>query len=96
MDLLGAGALVRTLGKGIVEVDTPQGVAADGASCSNYSDLFALWHGDFSTTHVATGSILGTGLGRKGAEVRWGVAGRMVIAWVLLFPPLPLSVLLRG
>jgi len=29
-----------------------------------------------STTHVATGSIIGTGLGKKGAEVRWGVAGR--------------------
>lgn len=39
-----------------------------------------------STTHVATGSILGTGLGRKGAEVRWGVAGRMVVAWVITLP----------
>jgi PiT family inorganic phosphate transporter len=39
-----------------------------------------------STTHVATGSILGTGLGRKGAEVRWGVAGRMVIAWLVTLP----------
>ena len=39
-----------------------------------------------STTHVATGSILGTGLGKKGAEVRWGVAGRMVVAWVITLP----------
>ena len=39
-----------------------------------------------STTHVATGSILGTGLGRKGAEVRWGVAGRMVVAWIITIP----------
>ena len=39
-----------------------------------------------STTHVATGSILGSGVGRPGAEVRWGVAGRMVIAWVTTLP----------
>ena len=39
-----------------------------------------------STTHVATGSILGTGLGRRGAEVRWGIAGRMAIAWVITLP----------
>lgn len=39
-----------------------------------------------STTHVATGSILGTGLGKKGAEVRWAVAGRMVIAWLITLP----------
>jgi PiT family inorganic phosphate transporter len=35
---------------------------------------------------VATGSIIGTGLGKKGAEVRWGVAGRMATAWVFTLP----------
>lgn len=39
-----------------------------------------------STTHVATGSILGSGIGRRGAEVRWGVAGRMVLAWLTTLP----------
>ena len=39
-----------------------------------------------STTQVATGSIMGTGVGRKGAEVRWGVAGRMAIGWILTLP----------
>ena len=39
-----------------------------------------------STTHVATGSIIGTGLGKKGAEVRWNVAGRMATAWVFTLP----------
>ncbi len=39
-----------------------------------------------STTHVATGSILGSGVGKKGATVRWGVAGRMAIAWVITLP----------
>ena len=35
---------------------------------------------------MATGSILGSGLGRKGAEVRWGVAGRMLVAWLTTLP----------
>lgn len=39
-----------------------------------------------STTHVATGSILGSGVGRPGAQVRWRVALRMVIAWVITLP----------
>jgi PiT family inorganic phosphate transporter len=39
-----------------------------------------------STTHVATGSILGVGLGKKGAEVRWNVAGRMATAWLFTLP----------
>jgi len=39
-----------------------------------------------STTHVATGSILGTGVGRKGAKVRWRVAGRMAAGWVITLP----------
>ena len=82
---LGGWRIIRTLGKGIVEVDPPQGVAADGASAAIIltSSHFGM---ALSTTHVATGSILGTGLGRKGAEVRWGVAGRMVVAWVITLP----------
>ena len=37
-------------------------------------------------THVATGSILGSGVGKPGAEVRWAVAGRMVTAWLITLP----------
>jgi PiT family inorganic phosphate transporter len=39
-----------------------------------------------STTHVATGSILGSGVGKPGAEVRWAVAGRMAVAWLITLP----------
>ena len=39
-----------------------------------------------STTHVCTGSILGSGLGRAPGEVRWSVATRMAIAWLLTLP----------
>ena len=82
---LGGWRIIRTLGKGIVEVDTPQGVAADGASAAIIltSSHFGM---ALSTTHVASGSILGSGLGRKGAEVRWSVAGRMAVAWLITLP----------
>jgi PiT family inorganic phosphate transporter len=39
-----------------------------------------------STTHVATGSILGSGVGKPGAQVRWAVAGRMAVAWLVTLP----------
>lgn len=82
---LGGWRIIRTLGKGLVEIDSPQGMAAEGASAAIIltSSHFGM---ALSTTHVATGSILGTGLGRKGSEVRWGVAGRMVVAWIITLP----------
>jgi inorganic phosphate transporter, PiT family len=82
---LGGWRIIRTLGKGLVEIAPPQGMAAESASAAvilTSSHLgFAL-----STTHVATGSILGTGIGRPGAQVRWRVAGRMVAAWLITLP----------
>ena len=82
---LGGWQIIRTLGKGLVEIESPQGVAAEASSAAV---ILASSHLGFalSTTHVATGSILGTGLGKPGAEVRWGVAGRMVVAWLLTLP----------
>lgn len=77
--------MIRTLGKGLVEISPPQGMAAESASAAvilTSSHLgFAL-----STTHVATGSILGSGVGKPGAHVRWHIAGRMVTAWVITLP----------
>ncbi|RDI67700.1 inorganic phosphate transporter [Nocardia pseudobrasiliensis] len=82
---LGGWRIIRTLGKGLVEIDPPQGFAAESSSAAIIltSAQFGL---PLSTTHTATGSILGTGLGKPGAEVRWGVMGRMVVAWVLTLP----------
>jgi PiT family inorganic phosphate transporter len=69
----------------LVEIKPPQGMAAESASAvvilmssvSGYS---------LSTTHVATGSILGSGVGKPGAQVRWAVAGRMATAWLVTLP----------
>ncbi len=82
---LGGWRIIRTLGKGLVEIEPRQGVAAQGSAAAVIlasSQLgFAL-----STTHVATGSILGSGLGKPGGSVRWRVAGRMVLAWLITLP----------
>jgi PiT family inorganic phosphate transporter len=82
---LGGWRIIRTLGKGLVEISSPQGMAAESASAAV---ILASSHLGFalSTTHVATGSILGTGLGRPGAQVRWRVAGRMALAWCVTLP----------
>ena len=82
---LGGWRIIRTLGKGLVEIDAPQGFAAEASSAAIIltSAQFGL---PLSTTHAATGSILGTGLGKPGAEVRWGVLGRMAVAWVITLP----------
>lgn len=82
---MGGWRVIRTLGKGLTEINTPQGFAAEASSAATIlvsSHLgFAL-----STTQVCSGSIIGTGLGKRGNKVNWGVAGRMVIAWLVTFP----------
>jgi len=82
---LGGWRVIRALGKGLVEIAPPQGLAAQSSSAAvilTSSHLgFAL-----STTHVATGSVLGSGVGRPGAIVRWRVAGRMVTGWLITLP----------
>lgn len=82
---LGGWRIIRTVGKGLVEINTPQGMAAESSSAAV---ILASSHLGFalSTTHVATGSILGSGVGRPGAKVRWRVALRMIIAWCITLP----------
>ncbi|MDM8288554.1 inorganic phosphate transporter [Slackia piriformis] len=82
---MGGWRVIRTLGKGLTEINTPQGFAAEASSATTIlvsSHLgFAL-----STTQVCSGSIIGSGLGKKGSEVNWSVAGRMLVAWLVTFP----------
>src|ERR1700728_805664 len=73
---LGGWRVIRTLGKGLVEIESPQGMGAEAASAAVIL-LSSSFGYSLSTTHVATGSIIGTGLGKKGAEGRWNVAGRI-------------------
>lgn len=82
---MGGWRVIRTLGKGLTEISTPQGFAAEAASATT---ILVSSHMGFalSTTQVCSGSIIGTGLGKKGNKVNWGVAGKMLIAWIVTFP----------
>ncbi len=62
---LGGWRVIRTLGKGLVEIAAPQGMAAESASAAVIL-LSSSFGYSLSTTHVATGSIIGTGLRQEG------------------------------
>jgi PiT family inorganic phosphate transporter len=81
----GGWRVIRTLGKGLVEIEAPQGMAAESSSAAIIL-LSSHFGYSLSTTHVATGSILGVGVGKKDADVRWNVAGRMATAWLFTLP----------
>ena len=82
---MGGWRVIRTLGKGLTEISTPQGFAAEAASATT---ILVSSHMGFalSTTQVCSRSIIGTGLGKKGSKVNWGVASKMLIAWIVTFP----------
>lgn len=81
----GGWRIIRTLGKGVTDLTPPQGLAADSSSSATI--LLASFFGfSLSTTHVASGSVIGSGLGTPGSVVRWGVARRMFVAWVMTLP----------
>ncbi|QWF79056.1 inorganic phosphate transporter [Amycolatopsis sp. CA-230715] len=82
---LGGWRITHTLGKGLTDIEGPQGFAAQTSSAAV---ILVSSHLGFplSTTHVCSGGVLGSGLGRREAPVRWGLAGRMVIAWLFTLP----------
>lgn len=82
---LGGWRIIRTLGKGLTEVKPAQGFAAESSTAATILASSALGFA-LSTTQVASGSVIGSGLGRRGATVRWGTAGRIAIGWLLTLP----------
>jgi PiT family inorganic phosphate transporter len=81
----GGWRVIKTLGTGLVDIESPQGMASESSSAATIV-LSSHFGYSLSTTHVATGAILGGGLGHRRAEVRWHVAGRMASAWVITLP----------
>jgi PiT family inorganic phosphate transporter len=82
---LGGWRIIRTMGQGFTKLSPTQGFAAQVTSSVVIlsSSHFGM---PLSTTHVATGSIIGSGVGTKKRTVRWAVAGRVALAWVLTLP----------
>ena len=81
----GGWRIIKTMGHGLAEIRPAQGFAAEAATGAT---ILASSHRGFalSTTQVASGSVIGSGLGRVGAKVRWSKAGQIVIGWFLTLP----------
>jgi len=81
----GGWRIMRTLGRGLADIEPAQGFAANASSTATILASSHLGFG-LSTTQVCSGSVLGSGVGRKGGAVRWPTAGRMGLAWLLTLP----------
>jgi inorganic phosphate transporter, PiT family len=81
----GGWRIIKTLGTRIAKLDPPRGFAAQTATAGI---LFTTAHYGFpvSTTHTVSGSVLGAGATRRLNAVRWGVAGNILVAWILTLP----------
>nr|WP_207400945.1 inorganic phosphate transporter [Actinomadura roseirufa] len=82
----GGWRIMRTLGRKVIKVDPPKGFAAEAtASLVLYVTAY-FWHAPISTTHTITSAIMGAGASQRLSAVRWGIAGNIVLAWVLTMP----------
>lgn len=86
----GGWRIMRTLGRGIIHLDPPQGFAAEVTAASILYVATAL-RAPISTTHAITAAIMGVGSTKSLKAVRWGVAKNIVGAWIFTFPGAGLS-----
>jgi PiT family inorganic phosphate transporter len=83
--LMGGWRIVHTMGTRITHLKPIQGFCAEsGGALTLY--LATAFGVPVSTTHTITGAIIGVGAARRAAAVRWRVAQRIVIAWVITLP----------
>jgi PiT family inorganic phosphate transporter len=83
--LAGGWRIVHTMGSRITHLQPLGGFCAEGAGAATL--FFTGYAGiPVSTTHTIAGSIIGTGAVRRLSAVRWGVAQRVVLAWILTIP----------
>jgi PiT family inorganic phosphate transporter len=83
--LFGGWRIVHTMGARITRLSPMQGFCAETGGaitlfCATYVGV------PVSTTHTITGAIVGVGAARRTSAVRWGVARRIVIAWIVTMP----------
>ena len=74
------------MGTRIIKMDPAQGFSAQGAGAAVLFSATPLGY-PLSTTHVISGSVMGAGAAKSVSAVRWGIAGNIVVAWVLTLPP---------
>jgi PiT family inorganic phosphate transporter len=81
----GGWRIIKTTGTRIIKMDAAQGFSAQGAGAAV---ILASTHFGFplSTTHVINGGVMGSGAAKRLSAVRWGVAGNILVAWLLTLP----------
>ena len=82
---IGGWRVIKTLGMRLNHLSTPQGFAAETAAAALLATIAKVGI-PVSTTHTITGSIIGVGATERVKSVRWGVAGKIVYAWVFTLP----------
>ena len=82
---VGGMRIIKAVGMDMVKLETYQGFAADiaAAGCLLLTSLTGI---PVSTTHTKTAAIMGVGAQKRLRSVNWGVAGEMVMTWLLTFP----------
>ncbi|MFF0432643.1 anion permease [Streptomyces sp. NPDC004327] len=82
----GGWRIMRTLGRKIIELDPPQGFAAETTGASIMFGAGLMFGAPISTTHVITSAIMGVGATKRVNAVRWGVAKNIVMGWFITMP----------
>jgi len=82
----GGWRIMRTLGRRVFKLDNAAGFAAQSVASSVLMTTAYVYAAPISTTHVITSSVMGVGATRKFSAVRWGVAGNILVAWILTLP----------
>lgn len=82
----GGGRIMRTLGSKVIAVTPAHGFVAEATSASVLYLAAYVFHAPISTTQSVSAAIMGVGATKRLSAVRWGIAGNMLIAWVLTLP----------
>ena len=83
--MTGGWKIVKTMGHKIFKLEPVHGFAAE-TSAAGVIATASMMGAPVSTTHVISSSVLGVGASKRLSAVRWGIAGRLVIAWVITIP----------
>jgi PiT family inorganic phosphate transporter len=82
----GGWRIMRTLGRRVFKLDPAGGFAAQTVAAGVLFTTAYAFQAPISTTHVISSSVMGVGAPRRISAVRWGVAGNIVVAWILTLP----------
>ena len=82
---VGGWRIIRTMGQRVVKLDPVHGFAAETTAATIILGASSIGV-PVSTTHVISSAIMGVGASDRFSAVRWGVAGNIVMAWVLTIP----------